>query len=219
MSFLDYLILGIFSLSIIYSFARGAVREIFSLLALIAGYMVASRVYGYGTPYLERFISDSRLAGVISFIAVFLTVGLLVGIVGRILHVATKRVHLSFPNRLVGALFGFVKGVVFVSILLLVIPYFSDSASRGQLLKDSALAPFFAAATEAISSAFPTRKYGALDNRLTREFRAIREKTGQGLWSDISRRLNGKSDTKLSDSGQTEEEEREIQKLLKKKQP
>lgn len=216
MSFLDYLILGILGLNIIYSFARGAVREIFSLLALIAGYMVATRVYGYGTPYLERFISDSRLAGVISFIAVFLTVGVLVGIVGRILHVATKRVHLSFPNRLIGALFGFVKGVVFVSIILLVIPYFSDSASQGQLLKDSALAPFFAVATEAISSAFPTRKYGALDNRLTREFRDIREQTGRGIWSDISRRLNGKSDREFSHE-QTEAEEREIQKLLKKK--
>ena len=79
MTWLDYCILGILGISVLYSFVRGMVREVFSLLALIVGYMVAGRVYGYGTPYLEWAVTDQRAAGIISFVAIFLTISLLVG--------------------------------------------------------------------------------------------------------------------------------------------
>lgn len=187
MSWLDISIIGILGLSVIYSFVRGMVRELFSFLALIAAYMVATRVYGYGAPYLDWAVSDRRLAGGISFAAVFLTVGLLVGAVGRLLHAATRKARLSFANRLLGAAFGLIKGVVLVSVLLLFVPVFSKAASQGQLLQGSVLASLFDVATEAISAAFPTRKYGALDNRLSRELRAVRDSRGKGFWADVSR--------------------------------
>lgn len=215
MSTLDLIILGLLGLSILYSFVRGAVREIFSLLSLIVGYMVATRIYGYGAAYIEGTVSNPRLAGVISFVVVFLTISVLVAAAGRMLHVAAKKAHLSLANRTLGAAIGFLKGVVLVSILLLLIPVFSKQASQGQLLKDSAIAPFFDVATEALSSAFPTRKYGALDNRLTRELQAVRENRRPGLWEEISRRIQRWRASGPAKHVQTEEEERQIQKLLK----
>ncbi|MFQ5915657.1 MAG: CvpA family protein [Nitrospinota bacterium] len=211
----DIFILGILGLSVIYSFVRGAIREVFSFLALIAGYVVATRVYGYGAPYLDWAASDRKLTGIISFVAVFLTISLLVGALGRMLHVAARKAHLSLVNRTFGALFGLLKGVVLVSILLLLSPMFSKAASQGKLLHGSILAPFFDAATEALSSVFPTKKYGPLDNRLSEELREVRNDRGLGFWADLSRLIERKRGGAPANSGQTEEEERAIRKLIK----
>lgn len=215
MTWLDYSILAILGISVLYSFARGVVREVFSLLALIVGYMVASRVYGYGAPYLDWAVTDPRLAGIISFVAIFLTITLLVGAVGRMVHAAAKKVKLSLANRTLGAIFGFGKGVVLVSVLLLLIPVLSKSAAQGRLLKDSMLSPFFDVATEALSSVFPTKRYGVLDNRLTEELREVRRRRGGNIWSALSRWIQRKRSAGSGDPGQTDEDERAMQKLLK----
>ena len=215
MYWLDIGILGILGISVVYSFARGVIREVFSFLAIIMGYMVASRVYGYGTPHLKWAVSDPRIAGIISFVAVFIVISLLVGALGRMVHTATKKAKLSFANRILGGLFGFFKGIIFVSVLLLLIPVFSRSASQGQLLKDSIVAPFFDVVTEGLASAFPTKKYGLLDNRLTNELRQVRESRSDTFWAAISRMIQRMRPADSGDPGQTEEEEREMQKLLK----
>ena len=215
MYWLDIVILGTLGISVIYSFVRGVIREVFSFLAIIAGYMVATRVYGYGTPHLKWAVSDPRIAGIISFVAVFIVISLLVGALGRMVHTATKKAKLSFANRILGGFFGFVKGVIFVSVLLLLIPVFSRSASQGQLLKDSVVAPFFDVATEALALVFPTKKYGMLDNRLTNELRQFRESHSDTFWTAISRMIQRKRPADSSDPGQTEEEEREMQEILK----
>ncbi len=215
MSWLDFLIIGVLAASVVYSFIRGVVREVFSFLAFIAGYIVAARVYGYGTPYLHWAVTDPRLAGGISFVAVFLTISFLVSLLGRILHVAAKKIRLSLVNRALGAVFGFLKGVVFVSVLLLFIPALSKSASQGRLLQGSFVAPLFDLTTEALSSVLPTKRYGALDNRLTQALRSVRKSRGEGWLSDLSRKIERKRASGPSDPGQTAEEEREIQKLLK----
>ena len=215
MYWLDVVILGILGISVIYSFVRGVIREVFSFLAIIMGYMVATRVYGYGAPYLKWATSDSRITSIISFIAVFIVISFLVGALGRMVHTVTKKAKLSFVNRILGALFGFCKGVIFVSILLLLVPVFSQSASQGQLLRDSTIAPLFDVATEALSTVFPTKKYGSLDNRLTKELRQVRKGGDSTFWKSISRTIQQMKSTDSNKPSQTEKEERELQKILK----
>ena len=108
MTWLDYCILAILGLAVLRSFVRGAVREVFSFLAIITGYLAASRTYGYGASYLEWAVTDERLAGIISFIAVFVTIGLLVGALGRMVHAA--------------AWFGIMLGVAISTVLIIVLP-------------------------------------------------------------------------------------------------
>ena len=215
MTWLDYCILAILGLAVLRSFVRGAVREVFSFLAIITGYLAASRTYGYGASYLELAVTDERLAGIISFIAVFVTIGLLVAAMGRMVHAAAKKVKLSFFNRSLGAVFGFGKGVVLVSVLLLLIPILSKSTAQGRLLKDSMLAPFFDVATQTLALVFPTKRHGALDNRLTKELREVREKNSGDVLSALSRWIQRKMSSGSGDPGESDEVERKLRKLLK----
>ena len=215
MTWLDYCILAIVGLAVLRSFVRGAVREVFSFLALITGYLAASRTYSYGASYLEWAVTDERLAGIISFIAVFVTICLLVGALGRMVHAAAKKVKLSFVNRSLGAVFGFGKGVVLVSVLLLLIPILSKSTAQGGLLKDSVLAPFFDVATQTLASVFPTKRHGALDNRLTKELREVRKKKSGDVLSVLSRWIQRKMSAGSGDPGESDEVERKLRKLLK----
>ncbi|MFQ6077408.1 MAG: CvpA family protein, partial [Candidatus Bathyarchaeia archaeon] len=86
MSWLDLVILSILLINFIYSLSKGAVREVFSLVALFVGYVAASKTHAYGAAYLLLVLKNPTLARVISFVAVFILVSLLVGFIGRLVH-------------------------------------------------------------------------------------------------------------------------------------
>jgi membrane protein required for colicin V production len=186
---LDYVILAILGASALYGLLRGMVREVLSLAAWLAGYLVAARVYGYGTEYLLRVVQDPPLAGGISFAAVFIVTAFVLGTLVGLLYRVLKRSPPSPLSRLLGPIFSLARGTLLISVLLLFSPFFSGQAARGDLLRGSPLAPFLDIVTEALSLTFPTLNYGPLDNRLTRELGGVRANRGEGPLWDLARAI------------------------------
>ena len=134
-------ILGIFFLK---GVVRGLLKEVCSLLGLVLGGVFA---FTFHLP-LAQTLQDSfdlpaQLCVWGSFIAIFLLVVIIFGVVGFLLHRFVKLVFLGGFNRLAGALFGLVQGVVLLSMIVLALNSSVVPKAAQRMVRDSQLAPPF----------------------------------------------------------------------------
>jgi len=119
MNFVDILIWVILLGFAVKGFMKGLVREVCSMLGLIVGCWAAFRYYPAVAGVLRPFIHlPNSIAAVISFILIFITIGLLFYFLGHLLTVVFKIALLGGINRIGGVLFGFLQGALLLCILL-----------------------------------------------------------------------------------------------------
>ena len=108
----DYLIIGVVLISTLVGVYRGFFPEVLALLSWILGIWVA---WEYA-PMLEPRLADKIPSPVLSlWIARFaLFAGVLIagGLLTELVSLAIERAHLTGTNRMLGLLFGFVRGLV-----------------------------------------------------------------------------------------------------------
>ncbi len=108
-------------------FKRGLIIELASLIALILGIYAALYFSGYAADFLvNNFEMGPQYVPVIAFIITFIVVVVLVHLLGRILEKLVNMVALGFLNKLTGGIFGIMKAVLFISIILMVIHHFNN---------------------------------------------------------------------------------------------
>jgi membrane protein required for colicin V production len=136
---LDIIFLILTGASILYSLIRGFVREIFSLLALIFGFIGAS--YGYAIPagWLEAWGAYEVVAKIIAFIALLILLAFIVSWIGKGFSRLVQKMDLSWADRAGGAAFGFLKAMVLIAILLLVLTAFLPPKTH--ILSESKVSP------------------------------------------------------------------------------
>lgn len=139
MNTLDIIFLAIIIASIIYSLIRGLVREIFSLLALILGFLIASSGAVRAGYLLKRWVNNETLAQIIGFIILFIIIAFFISLLGRFLSRLVKKMDLGWADHLGGAGFGFLKAILLIAIILLVMTAFMPPKSK--LLSESVISP------------------------------------------------------------------------------
>ena len=135
MNSLDIIFLILLGGSILYSFFRGLVREVFSFLAVILGFFGASYGYLAMAHWLSRWMGNETLAQILGFAILFILIAFCLGLLGRVLSRLLKKMDLSWADRLGGAAFGFLKAVLLIAIILLVLTAFLPP--RSKLLSES----------------------------------------------------------------------------------
>lgn len=120
MTLFDYAVLAIIGLSILLSVMRGFLREVMALLSWVLAFWLAALYAGEVAPMLPQSIPTQSLrmlaAYALVFFAVFLVMSLLSITVGQLLKV----LGIGPLDRLLGAVFGFARGMVMVLALVLV---------------------------------------------------------------------------------------------------
>lgn len=120
MEYADYVIVGIIAVSILVGVLRGFIKEVFSLAVWIAAFLVAFQYSGVLALQLESHIelpsARTALAFTGLFLAVLLVGGLLTFLVGKLV----EKTGLSGSDRLLGGVFGGVRGLILVLVLMLV---------------------------------------------------------------------------------------------------
>jgi len=142
------LIIGLFS-----GLAKGFVRGLFGLVALVLGIMIAAGTYERVSTGVLAFIPGDRAPEVLSFVLIFLVVVLAIGLLGRIISKALKLAALGWLDRLLGGLLGVGMASIVVGLLLLVavMAGFQDQ----KMLKESRLAPSVLRLTDVIVTFVP----------------------------------------------------------------
>lgn len=122
MNFYDVLILGVVSLFVINGYRKGFIISLATFAALIAGIYIAVHFSNYIQGILkENFHPSSTWLPVLSFTATFLIVIILVFLVAKLMDKIFDVVGMGFLNKLAGAILGFIKGVIFASIILFIV--------------------------------------------------------------------------------------------------
>lgn len=159
MALIDWLILIVVLVSVLSAAKKGFFLEVFSLAGALLGLVLASWNYQRLLPWITRWIHSPPAAEAVSFLLIALGVMLIAGLLGRVIRWSVHSIGFGWADRLFGAIFGFVKGFVLVTIAVLVVAAFFPQAPW---FRNSRLVPCFLTAAHQASIAAP----GVLERRI-----------------------------------------------------
>jgi membrane protein required for colicin V production len=110
----DYIVLFVLISSVIISTLRGLVKEILSLIGWVAAFVVANAFGAKLAPMLPSMIPGESLRLIVAFIALFLGVRVLMGLLALAIGALIEATGLSLADRGLGGLFGLGRGIVIV---------------------------------------------------------------------------------------------------------
>ena len=119
MTIFDYAVLAILVVSILLSVVRGVVRELFSLAGWVVAFMVANSFAAGFAPMLPSSIAGESLRILLAFAALFLSALLAMALMTMMISALTRTVGLGFADRFFGSLFGFMRGLLVVLLIVL----------------------------------------------------------------------------------------------------
>ena len=121
---IDIILLAILALGVIRGYMRGLVRQLASLVGLVAGLLIARALYAGVGEYLSVQMGTSvGLSQVIAFFLIWIAVPLVLSVVAFLLTKALQIIKLGFLNRLLGAVLGGLKYALILSLLLQLMAY------------------------------------------------------------------------------------------------
>jgi membrane protein required for colicin V production len=135
----DYVVLFVLASSVVISTMRGLVKEILSLLGWVAAFIVANAFGAKLAPMLPSVIPGEALRLIVAFIALFLGVRVLMGLLALAIGALIEASGLSLADRGLGGLFGLGRGIVIV--LAGVILCGMTSIPQQAFWKDALLSP------------------------------------------------------------------------------
>jgi len=163
MNALDVAFLILIGISVVYSFIKGLVREIFSLLAIVLGFLGASYGYPMLAAWLRRWVENETLAFILGFAILFLAIAFSLTLIGKLLSNFVRSMDLSWADRLGGAAFGLLKAIFVIAVILLVLTAFLPAKSK--ILRESVIAPNVLAIARGLSWIVPQRLHALYAER------------------------------------------------------
>ena len=141
--FLDIVFIVILVISIFLGLLRGVVREVLSLVGLAAAIYFAFKFSDWlEKNYISYFFEQSRVSYPLAFIIIIITTIFCVALINLFIGQLLRVSGLSFLNRILGMVFGALRGTVLCAILVIVIG-FIPGFSQEKWWEDSTFAPFF----------------------------------------------------------------------------
>ena len=114
MTIFDYLVLFVLVASVVISTLRGLVKEILSLLGWVVAFVVANAYGAQLAPMLPTMIPGEAVRLMVAFVALFLGVRILMGLLTMAVDALVQAAGLSLADRGLGGLFGLARGIVIV---------------------------------------------------------------------------------------------------------
>ena len=173
LNYLDIVFITIISAFSIFGLIRGFVKEIVSIISIVLGLYIAIHWYGEAAQYLT-FLRDQNLQNILGFIIVFIGGSLLLSLLGKLVSLALKDINLGCIDHLLGLVFGFVKGVVVVCVILLALASFLPPSNK--VLAESQLTPAIISLTKTIAASAPS----SLKEQFTVKLDVLKKFWGQG---------------------------------------
>jgi len=152
LSIFDWALVLIVLVSVLQAIAQGFFYEFFSLAGVVVGYLLAAWEYPRVAAWYAQHVNSQWTADIAGFFTIFLAVVVLAGIIGRIASRLVRAVGLRWFDRLLGAVFGFVRGAVMTTVVVLALAAF---APQWGWLQQSRVAPFLLVSGRALIWAAP----------------------------------------------------------------
>lgn len=154
---LDWILIALLLYSTIRAFVIGLLLEIFSLVGMASGVVLASWNYAGLAMRLVEWLQPVAaislpVANIAAFLLIILAAVVAAGLAGRILRKSVRSIGLGLVDRVCGAAFGLGRGCLLGVAVTLALTAF-DPSSR--LIADSQLFPYFLAGAHGVSFVVP----------------------------------------------------------------
>lgn len=150
---LDWLLAVLLTYSVVRAILRGFFQEAFALGGLVLGFLLACWFYRSLAMDLMGLINSPQVAQLAAFLLILATIMVLASLIGKLLRRTASAVGLGFADRLLGTLFGLLRGALLGVALLLAITAFLPTAPW---IENSLLAPYFLRTAHAVSFVMPS---------------------------------------------------------------
>lgn len=126
-SLFDFIVLVVIAVFAFSGLRRGFVDEAVRLIGLTLAIYAGVRYHYLGIKLVSKLLSISEsVQSIISFVIIFLAVYLAIQMVGSILKSVVRTLKLVWLNRIAGLIFGAVKGVVIIAVVVWFISLFPE---------------------------------------------------------------------------------------------
>lgn len=153
MTAFDYAVLAIVGLSILLSVWRGAVRELLALASWVIAFLTAQAFGPSVSAYLPSALENPSLRVLAGFVAVFVSVLVIMAVAALLVSKLIRAVGLGPADRALGGVFGLLRGMLVVLILVLLCGL--TAAPRLPVWRDAMLSAPLEAAAVTVKSYLP----------------------------------------------------------------
>jgi membrane protein required for colicin V production len=152
MTLFDLFLIALLAYSTIAAFVRGILRELVPLAGLVLGILLASWNYDKVTPMLGKMVQEPGTARIVAFLLILSVVVVASLMLGHALRKTVDAIGLGFFDRLLGAVFGFVRGCLLgVAVVMAIAAFIPQSTWT----LNSILTPYFLEGAHAVSFVVP----------------------------------------------------------------
>jgi len=162
MNWLDIVIVLVIAFFASTAFRAGLIREVVTLASVVVGVVIAGIFYDDLARDVLTFIDDRKTALVVSFLVLLGAVYLAGQLVAVMLKQAAALLFLGWADHAGGALFGLIKGLIVVEVLLVLLVTFPRLGLKGDI-DGSALASVFLDAAPLLLLVLPNEFERAVD--------------------------------------------------------
>lgn len=124
MNIFDIVIIVVISFCLIRGLFRGIVREVSSIVGVIAGFYGAYTYFPIISPYFAKWISTQGYRNLLSFFILFCAILICISLIAVLIRYFLNIVFLGWVDRLCGMIFGGVKGILIISVLFIMLTTF-----------------------------------------------------------------------------------------------
>ena len=149
MNSFDIFIIVVVGFCLIRGVFRGLIKELSSIIGVLAGFYGAYTYYMKLAKLLSKWISDTGYLNILSFLLIFCGVFIIISVLGVVIKYLLNIAFLGWADRICGAGFGLLKGVLIVAVVLITLTAFLPKGSP--LIKKSRLAPHVAMVSETMA--------------------------------------------------------------------
>jgi membrane protein required for colicin V production len=173
LNWIDLLLVLVVGSSVLAGLSAGFARVGVGFAAMILGMFFGFWFYGIVAAYVLDYVSSRAIANLIGFFVILAGVLMVGAILGRILAKLFKWVGLSWLDRLLGGVFGIVRGLVIAAAMVTVLLAFAPSPPPPSVL-DSKLLPYVINVSDVLAALTP--------REMKDQFYATKDKV-KAVWS------------------------------------
>ena len=142
---LDILALAIVAISFVTALVKGLIRELIALTAAISGLLLAVYYFGALSPLLERLGIGTILSELVAFVGIFLGCLIAGSVLSSLLNRFISAVNMKWIDRLLGGVFGLLRGWLIVAVIFLALTVFPI---RNDLVTGTVTGEYFLVVTQ-----------------------------------------------------------------------
>lgn len=138
---LDYILMVVLLVSVVVSFFRGFLKEAISLITWFVAFVAALKFAPLLSDHMQNHIANGTIRYILSAVSIFIVVMIVGMLINKLAHALVTTSGLGVVDHLLGFIFGVLRGILFCSILLLILQ--ASPVQSSDWVAHSILAPYF----------------------------------------------------------------------------